>query len=92
MLKNMTIPIRSSNTDLEPTNTNIEIDYATGVHVTRNSGYINGWVWRKKSRRIQSDGAEGIFGSVSCDRIYIKSGLVPDLYAGGAYDKYRWRM
>ena len=30
-----------SNTDLQATNTTVEMDYATGGHVTRNSKYIN---------------------------------------------------
>ena len=41
MLKNLTILTRGSNTDLQPTNTSVEIDCATGVHVTRNGEYIN---------------------------------------------------
>ena len=30
--------------DLSPTNTSVEMDCATRVHVTRNGGYINGSV------------------------------------------------
>ena len=36
------MPTRDLNTDLQPTNANAERDCATGVHVTRNSGHING--------------------------------------------------
>ena len=30
------------NTDFEPTHTSVEMDCASGVHVTRSGGYING--------------------------------------------------
>ena len=44
MLKNVLIPTRGSNMDLEPTNTSVEMDCATGVHVARSGGYKNGSV------------------------------------------------
>ena len=42
MQKNVPIPTRGSNTDLWPTDTSVEMDCATGVHVTRSGAYING--------------------------------------------------
>ena len=44
MQKNVQIPTRGSNTDLQPTNTNIEMDCAPGVPLNRSGEYINGSV------------------------------------------------
>ena len=32
------------NTDLQPTNTTVEMDCTIGVHITRSGGYINEWL------------------------------------------------
>ena len=44
MYKNLPIRTRDLKTDLQPTNTSIEMDYATRVHMTRSGGYKNGLV------------------------------------------------
>ena len=39
------------NTDLLPTNICVEMECATGVHVTRNGRYVNGCLWCNGYRR-----------------------------------------
>ena len=62
--KNVPISTHGSNTDLQPTNTNVEMDCATGVYVTRSGGYIK---WARQRSGIyhpshhQTNAAQGLF-------------------------------